>query len=227
MAEFFLIFSLIILALFIVGIIWPQLLTKLFRNRYKFTRKSIAVIFTSLFIGSMVMVGATAPKIDDDQESIVSEAEASNQDLEAENSELLNEDNGDVSLEQNSLDPSPSPTHAPSPSPSLSPTPTPTTSPTHPPAASPSPKPTSVVTPAPEPSTPEQAVQTSSSCQEGQVNINTASQDELVRIIHIDTERSQQILTLRPFASVDSMTRIKGIGAARLSDIKGQGLACI
>lgn len=59
------------------------------------------------------------------------------------------------------------------------------------------------------------------------VNINTASPDELQRIIHIGPERAEQILNLRPFRSVDDMIRISGIGAARLADIKAQGLACV
>jgi hypothetical protein len=31
----------------------------------------------------------------------------------------------------------------------------------------------------------------------------------------------------RPFASVDQLTRVNGIGAARLRDIKAQGWACV
>ena len=59
------------------------------------------------------------------------------------------------------------------------------------------------------------------------VNINTAPAGELTQIIHIGPERAQQILQLRPFSSVDDMTRINGIAAARLADIKAQGLACV
>jgi competence protein ComEC len=67
----------------------------------------------------------------------------------------------------------------------------------------------------------------SGSCRPDQVNVNSASADELVRIIHIGPERAGQILRLRPFSSVDDMVRISGIGSARLRDIKGQGLACV
>jgi len=62
------------------------------------------------------------------------------------------------------------------------------------------------------------------------VNINTAPQQELRRIVHIDELRAQQIIQLRQerrFASVDELTRVSGIAAARLADIKAQGLACV
>ena len=64
---------------------------------------------------------------------------------------------------------------------------------------------------------------TASSC----VDINTASFDQLRRIIHIDVNRAQQIIDLRPFRSVADMTRIRGIAAARVADIQAQGLACV
>ena len=62
------------------------------------------------------------------------------------------------------------------------------------------------------------------------VDLNTASAGQLQRIIHIGPERARQIITLRaqrPFASVDDIVRVKGIAAARLRDIKAQGLACV
>lgn len=86
-------------------------------------------------------------------------------------------------------------------------------------------------TPAPEPETNNQdsaaqAPTTPEPEASGCVNINTASFEELRQIIHIDVDRANQILTLRPFSSVDSMVRIKGIAEGRLADIKAQGLAC-
>lgn len=62
------------------------------------------------------------------------------------------------------------------------------------------------------------------------IDINRADIEALRRIIHIDIERAQQIVTLRlqrPFTSVDQLTRLPGIGEARLRDIKAQGLACV
>jgi competence protein ComEC len=59
------------------------------------------------------------------------------------------------------------------------------------------------------------------------ININAASKSELTRIIHIGDTRAEQLIELRPFHSVNDLTKISGIGDGRLSDIKEQGLACI
>ena len=62
------------------------------------------------------------------------------------------------------------------------------------------------------------------------VDINTANSEQLQRIIHICPERAGQIIQLRQqrrFETVDQMVRIRGIAAARLADIKRQGLACV
>jgi hypothetical protein len=59
------------------------------------------------------------------------------------------------------------------------------------------------------------------------VNVNTASPQELQRIIHIGSDRAAEIIRLRPFSSVDDLQRVTGIGPARLADIKAQGLACV
>ena len=58
------------------------------------------------------------------------------------------------------------------------------------------------------------------------ININTASSTELERIVHVGPARAQEIISLRPFSSVDDLARVNGIGPARLADIKDQGLAC-
>jgi DNA uptake protein ComE-like DNA-binding protein len=67
---------------------------------------------------------------------------------------------------------------------------------------------------------------------EGQdcVDLNTASLEQLDRIIHIGPARAAQIVTLRRqrrFESVDQIVRVRGIASARLRDIKAQGLACV
>jgi len=64
----------------------------------------------------------------------------------------------------------------------------------------------------------------------GCVDINIANLNELKLIIHIDTVRGQEIIRLREtrrFAKVEDLTRVKGIGKARLKDIIEQGLACV
>lgn len=59
------------------------------------------------------------------------------------------------------------------------------------------------------------------------IDINTASSQELQRIIHIGPARAESLMMLRPFRSVDDLTRVSGIGPGRLADIKAQGVACV
>ena len=62
------------------------------------------------------------------------------------------------------------------------------------------------------------------------VDVNAASREELVRIVHIDEIRSAEaaeIRARRPFADVRDLTRIRGIGPSRIIDIEAQGLACV
>lgn len=67
----------------------------------------------------------------------------------------------------------------------------------------------------------------SASCSEGQIDINSATKEELAQIIHIADKRAEQMITLRPFSSVDDMVRIVGIAEITLNNIKNQGLACV
>ena len=57
------------------------------------------------------------------------------------------------------------------------------------------------------------------------IDVNTASLEDLVKIIHIGEARALELISLRPFSSLDDLTRIKGIGDLRVEDIKKQGLA--
>jgi hypothetical protein len=62
------------------------------------------------------------------------------------------------------------------------------------------------------------------------VDVNSAPLAALRRIIHVDTMRASEIIRLREqrrFESVDELTRVRGIAAARLADIKQQGVACV
>lgn len=64
-------------------------------------------------------------------------------------------------------------------------------------------------------------------CEEDQININTALEEDLTKIIHVGPARASQIAELRPFNSVDELTKVNGLGESRLADIKIQGLACV
>ncbi len=57
------------------------------------------------------------------------------------------------------------------------------------------------------------------------INLNTASLDELQLITHIGLARAEEIIRLRPFKSLDDLSRVSGIGPSRLADIKAQGVA--
>lgn len=76
-------------------------------------------------------------------------------------------------------------------------------------------------TPAPNGNTP--ATDATDTC----IDVNTASHDKLQHIVHISAVRATDLIRLRPFANLDDLTRISGIGPARLSDIRVQGKACV
>lgn len=59
------------------------------------------------------------------------------------------------------------------------------------------------------------------------VNLNTASVEELTRIVHVGPVLAARIVEARPFESVDDLLQVSGIGQARLADILTQGLACV
>ncbi|OWZ84115.1 stalk domain-containing protein [Natranaerobius trueperi] len=61
----------------------------------------------------------------------------------------------------------------------------------------------------------------------GEVNINTASKEELQEITHISETRAEEIKESRPFDSLDQLTQIHGIADQRLEDIKEEGTAYV
>jgi DNA uptake protein ComE-like DNA-binding protein len=46
------------------------------------------------------------------------------------------------------------------------------------------------------------------------VDLNTVTLEELQRITHIGGARAQESIALRPFASVDELNRVSGVGPA-------------
>ena len=67
----------------------------------------------------------------------------------------------------------------------------------------------------------------SASCEEGQIDINTASESELDNLYGIGPVKAEAIVDARPFDSVDNLIDVWGIGEATLTKIKEQGLACV
>lgn len=59
------------------------------------------------------------------------------------------------------------------------------------------------------------------------VDINNASLDKLEAIIHIGPARAEGIVSARPFNSIDDLTKVDGLGPARIADIKSEGVACV
>ena len=64
-------------------------------------------------------------------------------------------------------------------------------------------------------------------CSEGQINVNSASAEELDKLSGIGPAKAQEIINSRPFNSIDDLIKVRGIGNVTLSNIKTQGLACV
>ena len=59
------------------------------------------------------------------------------------------------------------------------------------------------------------------------IDINSAPLEDLVKVIHIGEVRAEELISLRPFSSLDDLVRIRGISKTRVKDIKKQGLAWV
>ena len=64
-------------------------------------------------------------------------------------------------------------------------------------------------------------------CNETQININSASLEELDNLTGIGPVIAQNIINARPFSSVDDLLNVSRIGNKTLEKIKQQGLACV
>lgn len=124
-----------------------------------------------------------------------------------------------IPISTSTATPVPTPTAIPTSTLTATPVPTPTAIATPMPTATPVPTPTATIIPTPMPS--------SVGCDQGQVNVNAASSEELELIIHIGPDRATQAVQLRPFSSLDDLVRIRGIGPSRLDDIKAEVVACV
>lgn len=61
----------------------------------------------------------------------------------------------------------------------------------------------------------------------GQVEINTATLEQLDEITGIGPALGQRIIDARPYSSIDDLLKVKGIGEKTLQKIKDQGLAYV
>jgi len=64
-------------------------------------------------------------------------------------------------------------------------------------------------------------------CEEGQIDINSASTEKLEEIIHVGPKVAGYIIEKRPFNSIDDLIEVAYISEGYLEDIKEQGLACV
>lgn len=64
-------------------------------------------------------------------------------------------------------------------------------------------------------------------CSEGQININTASLEELDKITYVGPATANKIISARPFSSIDDLRNVSGIGEVKLNAIKNENLACV
>jgi hypothetical protein len=67
----------------------------------------------------------------------------------------------------------------------------------------------------------------SASCSGEQVDINSASLEELDKIVHVGHATAQRIINLRPFESLEELDKVPYISIGYIEEIKTQGLACI
>lgn len=70
-------------------------------------------------------------------------------------------------------------------------------------------------------------LQISAICSDTQIDINSASIEELDKIIWVGPPTAEKIINTRPFNSVGDLTKVSGIGEVKIADIKLQGLACV
>ena len=64
-------------------------------------------------------------------------------------------------------------------------------------------------------------------CEEGQIDINSASLEKLEEIDHVGPKVAGYIVDARPFISIEELVNVSYISSGYLEDIIIQGLACV
>jgi len=64
-------------------------------------------------------------------------------------------------------------------------------------------------------------------CEEGQIDINSATIEELDSLTGVGLIKAEAIIDGKPYDSINGLTDVYGIGESTLEKIKEQGLACI
>jgi hypothetical protein len=64
-------------------------------------------------------------------------------------------------------------------------------------------------------------------CESEQINLNTASIEELDEIVYIGPATAIKIIEARPFDSLNDLINVSGIGQVKLDAIKNENLACV
>ncbi len=67
----------------------------------------------------------------------------------------------------------------------------------------------------------------SASCNETQIDVNSATLEELDLLSGIGPVKAQAVIDSRPFQNIDELIDVNGIGEVTLQNIKTQGLACV
>lgn len=64
-------------------------------------------------------------------------------------------------------------------------------------------------------------------CSDNQININSASKEQLDELYGIGPVKAEAIINSRSFENIDDLIKVSGIGEITLKKIKEQGLACV
>lgn len=59
------------------------------------------------------------------------------------------------------------------------------------------------------------------------VNINSASVEELIQIIHIGKKRAEKLIDRRPYKDIFELSNVLGLGYKRMLDILNQKKATV